>query len=313
MKLDDAKGLRLEDKSLFDDYFKQYPPQISELTFTNLYIWRHHYEFRFLEWKGHLILFSEIYLSKWRRPLGDNNKDKEVIFFLPPIGPSPAVIIMELFNEVPKMEVHRVPTTILNNLRSIENYETSHIKIQEDKNNWDYVYDLKMLKNLPKNKLRQKRRNLESFLGQYEYKFQKIDEETLGKTRKLQIEWCDMNECQANEDLEQEQKAINEIFNHFHELDVIGALICVDDGCVAYTLGEMLNKDTLVIHIEKAHIHFEGSYQAINNLFLKHCAPSEATFVNREQDLGIPGLRRAKKAYKPVKMIEKSILYKINP
>ncbi|MFW9938451.1 MAG: phosphatidylglycerol lysyltransferase domain-containing protein, partial [Candidatus Thorarchaeota archaeon] len=86
-------------------------------------------------------------------------------------------------------------------------------------------------------------------------------------------------------------------------------LLCVNDKCAAYTFGEMINQNTLVIHIEKAHMKFEGSYQAINNLFLKNCCV-DVIYVNREQDLGIDGLRRAKESYKPVRMIKKSIIYR---
>jgi hypothetical protein len=71
----------------------------------------------------------------------------------------------------------------------------------------------------------------------------------------------------------------------------------------------MLNENTMVIHIEKAHMEYEGSYQAINNLFLKNCCDA-AIFVNREQDLGVLGLRRAKESYKPVRMVKKSIIYR---
>jgi len=71
----------------------------------------------------------------------------------------------------------------------------------------------------------------------------------------------------------------------------------------------MLNKDTMVIHIEKGHMEYSGAYQAINNAFLKYCC-EDAVFVNREQDLGIPGLRRAKESYKPHHMVKKSILYR---
>ena len=81
--------------------------------------------------------------------------------------------------------------------------------------------------------------------------------------------------------------------------------------CVACTFGEMLNPHTMVIHIEKAHMKFDGSYQAINNFFLKHCCDN-AILVNREQDLGIMGLRRAKESYKPHDMVKKSILYRKN-
>jgi hypothetical protein len=83
----------------------------------------------------------------------------------------------------------------------------------------------------------------------------------------------------------------------------------LDNNCAAYTFGEMLNENTMVVHIEKAHMEYEGSYQAINNFFLKNCC-NNAIFVNREQDLGVKGLRRAKESYKPVRMVRKNIIYR---
>ena len=83
----------------------------------------------------------------------------------------------------------------------------------------------------------------------------------------------------------------------------------MDNNCAAYTFGEMLNETTMVVHIEKAHMEYEGSYQAINNFFLKNCC-NNAIFVNREQDLGVQGLRRAKESYKPVRMVRKNIIYR---
>ena len=65
----------------------------------------------------------------------------------------------------------------------------------------------------------------------------------------------------------------------------------------------------MVIHVEKAHMDYEGSYQVINNLFLKNSF-EDVIYVNREQDLGVPGLRRAKESYKPIRMEKKSIIYR---
>ncbi|TFG25782.1 MAG: DUF2156 domain-containing protein, partial [Promethearchaeota archaeon] len=96
--------------------------------------------------------------------------------------------------------------------------------------------------------------------------------------------------------------------DNFQFLGFIGAVICVDGGCAAYTFGEMLNPDTLVIHVEKAHMKYTGGYQAITNLFLKNCFPN-VKYVNREQDLGSEGLRRAKESYKPIDMIKKYIVF----
>jgi hypothetical protein len=128
------------------------------------------------------------------------------------------------------------------------------------------------------------------------------------KCKELQLEWCVIRACTEDESLEAEQEAIYEALNNFSSLGFSGGLLCVDDKCAAYTFGEMLNDDTLVIHIEKAHMQYEGAYQAINNLFLRSCC-KEVLYVNREQDLGIKGLRRAKESYKPIRMVKKSIIY----
>ena len=117
-----------------------------------------------------------------------------------------------------------------------------------------------------------------------------------------------MRACTEDESLEAEQEAILEALDNFSTLGFSGGLICVDDKCAAYTFGEMLNNETLVIHIEKAHMEYEGAYQAINNLLLKNCCVN-SIYVNREQDLGIEGLRRAKESYKPIRMIKKNIIF----
>ena len=116
-----------------------------------------------------------------------------------------------------------------------------------------------------------------------------------------------VNRCDLQS--EQEQEAIYEALDNFSALGFKGALICVDNKCVGYTFGEMLNLNTLVIHVEKAHMDYEGGYQAIGNLFLKNVY-SEVELVNREQDLGVEGLRRAKESYKPIYMVKKNIIYR---
>ena len=306
MNLSIAKKIEITDKPLFDNYFLKFNPQISELTFTNLFIWRNHYDFLYIEHKNHLIIFSKSYLNKWKKPQSDK---RDVIYFLPPIGPTPDKIIFELFETLNNIEIHRVPEPIFNQIRESETLINFNLEFFDDRDNWDYVYNKEDLINLAGNKYRQKRRWLNKFIEQYNYEFNIITEEFIDKARKLQIEWCDNNECQSNEDLLEEQKAIDEAFDNYLNLNIKGGILCVDGKCVGYTLGEMLNKETAVIHIEKAHINYEGSYQAVNNLFLKNCCET-ATFINREQDLGIPGLRRAKESYKPLHMVKKSTIFK---
>jgi len=306
MDINDGKSIELKDRKFIEDHFNKFPQEISEFSFTNLFVWSEYYNFLFLEYKGHLLIYSHEYLKKWKRSLSGRDG---TIFFLPPIGPNPVKIIMEIFKDLKNVEFHRVPEPLITNIREASDFEAFNIEILEDRNNWDYVYQKKALINLPGNKFRQKRRWLNKFLEQYNYEFHVLTEGLVEKTLQLQIEWCDVNECQSNEDLIEEQKAIKRALENYSNLGFSGGMISVDGKCIAYTLGEMLNKETLVIHIEKAHIEYEGSYQAINHFFLKEFGKN-AEFVNREQDMGIPGLRRAKEAYKPITMIKKNIIHK---
>ncbi len=304
MDLNLAKKIEMTDKPLFDSYFAKFNPQISELTFTNLFMWRNYYDFLFMELNDHLIIFSKSYLTKWKKPHSDK---KDVIFFLPPIGNKPDEIILNLFERLDHIEFHRVTEVDIKRIREKEKITNSKLEIIEDRDNWDYVYIREELITLAGSKYRQKRRWLKTFTEQYDYKFNFIAGEYIDKARKLQYEWADINDFETKEGLKEEQRAVDELFDNFHDLNTRGGILCSDTNCVGYTLGEMLNEDTLVIHIEKAHIEYEGSYQAINNLFLKGCC-EKAIYVNREQDLGIPGLRKSKESYKPHHMVKKFII-----
>ncbi len=306
MNLSLGKPIELTDKSQFDEYFSKYPPESSEFTFTNLFMWRNYYNFLFFEYKDHIILFSKDYLKKRKQPINSDTQD--YIYFFPPIGPHPDRIIIELFENIGNIEIHRVPENICEKLTKHEKFNTLNLVCIEDRNNGDYVYNKDEILNLAGNKYRQNRRWLEKFLNNYEYDFRVLTEDFIEKCKELQLEWCVIRACTEDESLEAEQEAIYEALNNFTILGFSGGLLCVDDKCAAYTFGEMLNENTLVIHIEKAHAEYEGAYQAVNNFFLKSCC-IDAIYVNREQDLGIEGLRRAKESYKPIKMIKKYIVY----
>lgn len=305
MDLSSAKPIEIKDKPLFVDYFKRFPPEISELTFTNLFMWRNHYDFLFTEWKNHLIIFSEHFLKNYNAC----SINPDSMFFLPPIGQNPSGIIIELLEALKDVEIHRVPEVITEKIRDNNTLSDLNINVSEDRNNWDYVYDREAIINLAGNKHRQNRRWLNKFLNSYNYEFHLLGDEWIEKTKELQLKWCLQKGCDEDESLMEEQRAINEALDNFNQLDFMGGILCVKGECVGYTFGEMLNSDTLVIHIEKAHMEYEGSYQAINNLFLKNCCKN-AKFVNREQDLGISGLRRAKESYKSHHMVKKSIIYR---
>ena len=269
-------------------------------------MWRNFYEWFYVEWNDHLILFSKEYFKKNRASISGRD---DAIYFFPPIGPNPTAMIFNIAKDYKTAEFNRVPEEIVTSIINDERFDSMNFEIVEDRDNWDYVYEVETLKTLPGNRHRQNRRWLNKFLQTYDYKFEILSEDLINKCKKLQLEWCVMRQCEEDEGLEQEQEAIYEALDNFSTLGFKGALICIDDKCAGYTFGEMLNSDTLVIHVEKAHMEYDGGYQAIGNLFLNNVY-SGVQFVNREQDLGVEGLRRAKESYKPIRMVKKSIIYR---
>ena len=102
-----------------------------------------------------------------------------------------------------------------------------------------------------------------------------------------------------------EQYAIHTFFTHFKTLGLQGGVLRVDGKLVAFTIGEPLNQNTYGVHIEKADVQYQGAYPAINQAFVEAVAASYA-YVNREEDLGLEGLRQAKESYYPAILLEKA-------
>ncbi|NVM02201.1 MAG: DUF2156 domain-containing protein [Candidatus Helarchaeota archaeon] len=306
MDLESAKPIEIPDKSLFDKYFQEFPPEISELTFTNLFIWRNYYDYFFMELNDHLLIFSKDYLKKHKKSI---SKNQETLFFLLPVGPHPTQTIISLFDSIKNIEFHRIPEIIIEELEGDEKVSALNIKWVEDRDNWDYVYEREKLISLSGRKLYQKRKWLKLFLANNNYKFELCSKDRIDDCKQVQIKWCDINECMKHPDLEEEDKAIKTARKYYDELIFKAGILYIDEKAIAYTMGEKLNPDTAVIHIEKALAEYKGSYQAINNFFLKKCC-EDVKFVNREQDLGDPGLRQAKSSYNPHHMVKKSIIYR---
>ncbi|MFW9895925.1 MAG: phosphatidylglycerol lysyltransferase domain-containing protein, partial [Candidatus Thorarchaeota archaeon] len=186
MELSQAKPIELGDKDLFDKYFKMFPPEVSEFTFTNLFMWRNYYSFLFLEVEDHLVLYSEDYLKKLK-PTAPRNANS--LYFLPPIGPDPVKIMNQIFETFDEVEFYKVPQEIIAGIKTHKKFPSLNIEIIDDRNNWDYVYDIEHLKNLPGNRYRQNRRWLRKFLETYQFEYQIISEDLIDKVKKLQKEW----------------------------------------------------------------------------------------------------------------------------
>ena len=120
----------------------------------------------------------------------------------------------------------------------------------------------------------------------------------------MNAKWCAVNGCSEDASKQKEVCAVRKAFHHYDVLGLVGGILRVDGEIVGYTLGEPLNSDTFVVHIEKAFSEVRGAYPTINNQFVSHCA-SNFTYINREEDMGLEGLRKAKLSYQPEILLTK--------
>jgi hypothetical protein len=178
------------------------------------------------------------------------------------------------------------------------------IFFQEDRNNFDYVYLARDLIKLKGKKFRQKRNHINKFIKSYEYQYEEMSDNNLKECLKTELKWVSNQGNGEDESILEEKQAIGEAINNFHLLKLTGGVIRINGKVRAFALGELLNPDMAVIHIEKANTDYDGSFNMINQMFAYH-AWSHVTYINREEDMGILGLRKAKESYNPVKMVKK--------
>lgn len=167
----------------------------------------------------------------------------------------------------------------------------------EDRDSFDYIYRSEQLATLSGKKLHAKRNHLNQFM-QGDWSFEEINRANQAECLELNAKWCEENGCAEDRSKQKEVCAVERAFADYEALGFCGGLLRLDGKAVAYTMGERLNSDTFVVHFEKALAHVRGAYAAINHLFVKNCL-SAYQYVNREEDMGIEGLRKAKLSYYP--------------
>jgi hypothetical protein len=287
------KDLSLEERALIETAFLRLAPSISEFTFTNLFIWRHAYQLKISRLRDFLCLLSD---------------KGETSFFFPPIGEGDRVKCCQLLLHYLKEKgvpprISRVPESLVTQT----DWKTAGMVAEFDRDQSDYVYLVKDLIKLEGRKYHRKRNHIKQFKEKYSYQYIPLTSEWIQECLRLETEWCDLRHCEAVPGLANESIAIKETFTHFDQLSVKGGVILIGGKVEAFTLGEPLNRETVVIHIEKANPAFEGLYPLINQAFLEK-EWSEYVYINREQDLGEEGLRKAKESYFPHHMINKYMI-----
>lgn len=276
------KPVTIEDKQIFDKYLKKYQTKVSEITFTNIFCWRHFRKYEFCIFEDHLIIKYQ-----------DNGEE----LFYQPIGEKPEEIIKKIIK--PKMTFVRVEKHIADKLK--------HLKIEHDRNNDDYVYKIEDLSSLEGGKYEAKRNFIKQMLKNNPSSCV-LKKETALHFLDLQQRWCDIRNCHSDPSMHAEDFAIREAIENLDKLNIFGICIHVNGKIEGFAIAEELNDNTIVEHHEKGNTEFKGIYQYILHELAKSIE-KKYIYLNREQDLGVEGLRKSKESYHPVEMVEK---YSIN-
>lgn len=292
----ELREINIDDKQLFDKYIKAHGPQISELNFTNIFMWRNSYKFRFGVVGELLCLIS----------VPDNAEP----FAFVPIGEYTEKGIIQAFEQIKeyfrskgwRLGFKKVTEDEVGILKKFIGDEAADITFDRDSS--DYVYLTGDLISLTGKKYHGKKNHINSFKKQYEYEYVRLSEDLLDECIRINEEWCERRSCELHKGLYCEKLANNEVLRNFNTLSYEGALIKVNGRFEAYTVGELLNENTAVIHIEKANDDIRGLYTFINQQFCENNWKN-VMYINREQDLGLEGLRKAKLSYKPVRLVNK--------
>ena len=288
LSIDDFNPVTLENRSLFTDHYTKYPQTHSDNTFTNMVCWNHYAHYRYAVVRGSIILSSTIDgVTRFRPPVGHHDPRllKEVIRLAYQEADTEPVVLIDpptsswIHSLCPV--VHMVP----------------------DRNHFEYVYRAEDLADLSGGSYLNLRRQLNRFRKNCAYAVEPIMAANQDEVKEFLVKWCEWKGCEDDLVLAHEKEAIFYAVDHFVELELFGLVIRVDRNIGAMSLFEPLNRHTALVHFEKGLPDCEGIYKAINAETAKVIS-KEYTYINRESDLGVPGLREAKMRYHPHHMVE---------
>lgn len=239
------------------------------------------------------------------------NEDGQHEYFMP-IGDGNLIPIVDKLSE--QADAEKEPLIlrgILPGTREIlEQYYPTLFEYTANRDYFDYIYRRQDLVELKGKNYQPKRNHVNKFKKEYRFDFQPLTPELIPECLLFEAEWCMKHGCEENENIRNERQALTFALDHYNELPLSGAVIHVEGKIAAFTFGAPINHDTFGIHFEKADISLDGAYSIINQQFAASL-PEQYLWLNREEDMGIPGLRQAKTSYHPAKLLEKCKAVKI--
>ena len=275
----------LKHQDAFKEALCACPEVTSDYAFANLYGWAEHYGLKWRFEDGLVWIKQTLPQEIFWAPVGDWTKVDWA--GLPCLGGP--------------QRFTRVPETLLGIWQGAFG---QRIQATEARDHFDYIYSVPELVELKGNKFHKKKNLLNQFEKSNMFEYTPMQADCVEEVLDMQAEWHGWQE-HPSEALVAENQAISRVLKNFDRLgSLIGGTIRVSGKVIAYTVGECLSPNTIVIHFEKGDTRFKGVYQAINKHFLA-AQENRFSLVDREQDLGDEGLRKAKMSYNPVSFLKK--------
>ncbi|KYK27293.1 hypothetical protein AYK20_08200 [Thermoplasmatales archaeon SG8-52-1] len=296
LSLDDFKPIKLEDKNLFDNHYSKYPPMHSDNLFTTMISWMDYSNYQYAYLNDDLIIFTNINnIIQFRLPSGKFNKE----------------VVQQVF-QLAKKEGSDSPIGLIDNEMKNQILKIwPGLDFIQDRKYYDYVYLASNLADLSGSDYSKIRNRLNKFISKYNYTIEKITEENMAEVGNFLKRWCLWKDCDSDILLENEKKAILYSMSHFFELNLSGIAVLINGKIEAIAVFEKMSPDTAVVHYEKGSPDYDGIYKAINQETAK-ILQKDFKYINRQSDMDLPGLRKAKMSYRPYRMIEVSHIEKKN-
>lgn len=293
------KKFAIDDKELFEKYIYPYKFLSCEYSFTTLYIWKDFCDVQYSIYKDALIIKKKDFEGNYHfmQPLGYKEENlKDILEHLAQYKNENNMAYV--FKDLEEDFILKIKALCIGE---------KDVYIKEDRDNFDYLYEAEKLIKLSGKKLHGKKNHYNYFVRQYDYEVKDIQgEKVIEDVVKASEEWHRENE-NDNRVLYYEMKAIKTLVENMDLFNLKGIAVYVEDKLVGFSLGEKLNDKLAVIHIEKGDMNYRGVYSFINRTFIDKCF-SDVKIINREQDLGIEGLRKAKLSYHPIRLEKKFIV-----
>lgn len=287
------KQIDISMKSMVEGYTSAWGLECSEYTFANLLMWGTNGRILLCEKKDTLFILMNWYGST---------------FMFAPLTKSPKMsdyktALDTAADHMRKNGIEPIFLAISGPIKTAFE-QCEGYSLREDRNNADYVYSTESLTTLSGKKLHAKRNHINKFMSEYGDGFEYVDVtgDMLDECVAVYNEW--LSEKNPDETEEMELCAIKTLMTNMEELGIRGGGIRLGEKLVAFTLGQKINDNMAVVHIEKADANIAGLYTVINNQFVIN-ALQDVRFINREEDMGLAGLRKAKLSYAPAYLIEK--------